>query len=404
MDLFRAYTIERAVAALREHIAPVSESETVGLREAFGRILAEDVTAADDVPGFDRATMDGFAVRARDTFGASEGLPAYLQVTGEVLMGHPPAGELAPGQAFRIATGGMLPDGADAVVMVEYTEDLDGMTIGVTRPVAPGENTVRRGDDIAAGEKLLSAGRRLRAQDVGLLAAAGVARVPVRRRLRVGIITTGDEVIRVEESPEPGQVRDVNSYTTQGMVLEYGAEPVLYGIIKDDYASLAAAVGRALRETDLVVVTGGSSVGTRDVTARVLNELGEPGIIFHGLAVRPGKPTIGAVIGGRPVLGLPGHPVSAMIVFRLIGAPLLGGDGLMAALRARLTRSLHSQVGKEDYVRVRLIRDGRGEWQADPVLGKSGLIATMVRADGLARIPLEHEGAEAGEIVEVIPF
>lgn len=404
MDLFRAYTIEQAVAALREHIVPVTGVETVGLREAFGRVLAEDVTAPDDVPGFDRATMDGFAVRARDTFGASEGLPAYLRVAGEVLMGRAPAGELAPGQAFRIATGGMLPAGADAVVMVEYTEELDGTTIGVTRPVAPGENTVRRGDDIAAGEKLLSAGRRLRPQDVGLLAAAGVARVMVRRPLRVGIITTGDEVIPPEESPEPGQVRDVNSYTTQGMVLEYGAEPVLYGIVRDDYAGLAEAVGRALKETDMVIVTGGSSVGTRDVTARVLNELGKPGIIFHGLAVRPGKPTIGAVIGGRPVLGLPGHPVSAMIVFRLIGAPLLGGDGLTAALRARLTRSLHSQVGKEDYVRVRLVRDDKGGWQADPVLGKSGLIATMVRADGLARIPLESEGAAAGDTIDVIPF
>jgi len=404
LDLFRAHTIEHALAALREHIIPVSETETVGLRQAFGRVLAENVRAPDDVPGFDRATMDGFAVRAQDTFGASEGLPAYLQVAGEVLMGRAPAGRLAPGQAFRIATGGMLPAGADAVVMVEYTEELDATTIGVTRPVAPGENMVRRGDDIAAGETLLSAGRRLRPQDVGLRAAAGVALVTVRRPLRGGIITTGDEVIPPEQSPGPGQVRDVNSYTAQGMVLEYGAEPLVYGIVRDDYASLAEAVGRALRESDMVIVTGGSSVGTRDVTARILNELGKPGIIFHGLAVRPGKPTIGAVIDGRPVLGLPGHPVSAMIVFRLIGAPLLGAGGLTASLRARLTRSIHSQVGKEDYVRVRLVRDGTGEWQADPVLGKSGLIATMVRADGLARIPLESEGAEAGETVEVIPF
>lgn len=406
MDLFRAYTIAQAVAALRERIHPVSEVEMIGLREAFGRVLAEEMTAPEDVPGFDRATMDGFAVRARDTFGASEGLPAYLDVAGEVLMGQVPEGELGSGQTWRIPTGGMLPAGADAVVMVEYTEELDGRMIGVTRPVAPGENTVRRGDDIAVGEVLLGPGRRLRPQDVGLLAAAGVSRVPVLRRLRVGIINTGDEIVPVGSPIGPGQVRDVNSYTTQGMVMEYGAEPIRYGLIADDFDSLAGTVRKALQETDMVAITGGSSVGVRDMTFRVLNDLGEPGILFHGLAIRPGKPTIGAVVDGKPLLGLPGHPVSAMVVFRLLGAPLLQGDAATFTLRARLTRSLRSQVGKEDYVRVRLVRDPDrgGEWQADPVLGKSGLIATMVRADGLARIPLDSEGTAEGDMVDVIPF
>ncbi|MBE0465870.1 MAG: molybdopterin molybdotransferase MoeA [Candidatus Desulforudis sp.] len=403
MDLFRAYTIADALSILRDHVRLETPGERLGLREALHRTLDGDVFAPEDVPAFDRSTMDGFAVRARDTFGASEGLPAYLNVAGEVLMGEAPRGRLEVGHAFRIATGGMLPEGADAVVMVEYTEELDAQTIGVTRPVAPGENTIRCGDDLAGGTLLLPGGHRLRSQDVGLLAAAGVDTVPVRRPLRVGVITTGDEVVPVEETPGPGQVRDVNSYTLGGQVCECGAEPVIYGIVRDDFESLIAVVRRALDETEAVMISGGSSVGRRDVTVDVLAGLGEPGVLFHGLAVRPGKPTIGAAIGEKLILGLPGHPVSAMVVFSLLARPLLDPGYRRFPIRARITRSLSSQAGKEDYVRVRLSRDGE-RLVAEPIPGKSGLIATMVRADGLARIPLESQGVAAGEEVEVIPF
>jgi molybdopterin molybdotransferase len=404
LDLFRAYVIADALAILRDHVRLETPAECVGLREAFQRTLAEDVFAPEDVPAFDRATMDGYAVRAQDTFGASEGLPAYLDVAGEVLMGQAPRGRLEAGQAFRIATGGMLPQGADAVVMVEYTEELDERTIGVVRPVAPGENIIRRGDDLASGTLLLPRGHRLRSQDVGLLAAAGVNTVLTRRPPRVGIITTGDEVVPVDRTPGPGQVRDVNSYTLSGQVREYGGEPVMYGIIGDDFETLAAVVRRALDETEAVLISGGSSVGRRDVTAAVVASLGSPGVLFHGLAVRPGKPTIGAVIGHKLVLGLPGHPVSAMVVFSLLGRPLLDPGFRRFPVRARITRALSSPAGKEDWVRVRLDWGEGGELIADPIAGKSGLIATMVRADGLARIPLESRGVAAGDEVEVIPF
>jgi len=403
VDLFRALTVEAALAELRRHFQALLETEKVDLRQALGRVLARDCFAPEDVPGFDRSTMDGFAVRARDTFGASEGLPAYLEVTGDVLMGEAPSREIGAAEAFRVPTGGMLPAGADAVVMLEYTEPLDDRTIGVVRPVAPGENVIRRGDDLRRDEQLFEAGHRLRPQDVGLLAAAGIGEVEVYRRLRVGIITTGDEIVPVKAKPGPGQVRDVNSYTAQGQVVECGGEPVLFGVVPDEFESLAAVLRRALAETDLVVISGGSSVGARDITARVIDSLGEPGVLFHGLAVRPGKPTIGAVVGGKLVFGLPGHPVSAMVVFRLLVAPLLDPRAGRSAIRARIRRSLRSQVGKEDYVRVRLVWEN-GELYAEPVLGKSGLITTMARADGLARIPLDREGVAEGEPVEVILF
>lgn len=403
MDLFRACVIADALSMLREHVRLETSGELLGLREVLCRVLDEDVFAPEDVPLFDRSTMDGYAVRSRDTFGASDALPAYLEVAGEVLMGRAPDDRLEAGRVLRIATGGMLPEGADAVVMVEYTEELDKHTIGVTRPVAPGENTIRRGDDLARGVLLLPRGQRLRSQDVGLLAAAGVGSVRVRRPIRVGIITTGDEVVPVEEAPGPGQVRDVNSYTLSGQVRECGAEPVVYGIIRDDFETLVAVVRRALDETEAVLISGGSSVGRRDFTVEVVAGLGSPGLLFHGLAVRPGKPTVGAVIGQKPVLGLPGHPVSAMVVFKLLMRPLLDPGLRWFPLRARITRSLSSQAGKEDYVRVRLSRD-EGRLVAEPIPGKSGLIVTMVRADGLARIPLESQGVSAGDEVEVIPF
>jgi molybdopterin molybdotransferase len=287
--------------------------------------------------------------------------------------------------------------------MVEHTETVDERTVGVTRPVAPGENTVRRGDDIRAGEALFAAGHRLCPQDVGLLAAAGVAEVPVLAPPRVGIITTGDEIVPVEQIPGPGQVRDVNSYTNAGLVAACGGVPVRYGIVRDDFDALYTAASRALAETDMVVVSGGSSVGTRDMTARVIDALGEPGVLFHGLAVRPGKPTIGAVVAGKPVIGLPGHPVSAMVVFDLIVRPLINPGERRLAVRARVSRQLRSAPGREDYVRVRLRREN-GELVAEPILGKSGLIATMARADGLAVISLDSGGVEAGECVDVLLF
>lgn len=407
-ELFQARTVKEARELLGAHINTDFAVEKAPLLEALDRRLVEDIVAVDAVPGFDRSTMDGFAVRARDTFGASESLPAYLDVTGEVFMGQEAAGNLGVGQAWRIPTGGMLPPGADAVVMVEFTEELDELTIGVTKPVAPGDHVVRAGEDIAVGGTVLSQGHIIRPQDLGLLSAVGLTEVSVAAPLRVGIISTGDEVVEPHCQPALGQVRDVNSYALYGQAVRAGAQCQIYGIVRDNYDHLKEKLGQALAQCDLVLLSGGSSVGTRDVAAKVLDNLGSPGVLFHGISIKPGKPTVGAVVEGKPVFGLPGHPVSAMIVFNLLVTPLIKygayfDNPLGFPVRARLNRNMRSAAGREDYLRVRLYRQG-SEMVAEPVLGKSGLISTMVEAVGLARIPAEKEGVEAGELVDVTLF
>jgi len=411
MELFQTLTVEEARECLKQHLKWRQEGEKVFLHEAYGRYLLKDVLAPEDIPSFDRSTMDGFAVRAGDTFGASVSLPAYMEVAGETLMGQDAAGFLETGKAWAIPTGGMLPSGADAVVMLEYTEDLNEYTIGITRPVAPGENVVRRGEDVSNGSLVLRSGHRLRPQDIGLLAALGIAAVEVRNPIRAGIISTGDEVVDIKETPQPGQVRDVNSYTLYGLVIENGGLPILYGVVPDEFTALQGLMIKALEENDLVLISGGSSVGARDVARGVIASLGKPGVLFHGISIRPGKPTIGAVVEGKPVFGLPGHPVSAMVVFDLLVKPLIKyncypdekGNNLEFPLRAYLTRNVRSAAGREDYIRVKLSEKERRLY-AEPVLGKSGLIATMVKADGLAKIPASREGIEAGEEVEVKVF
>jgi molybdopterin molybdotransferase len=411
MELFQTLTVEEARESLKQHLKWKQGGEEVSLNKAYGRYLLKDILTTEDIPSFDRSIMDGFAVHAGDTFGASVSLPAYLEVAGETLMGQYAAGFLETGKAWAIPTGGMLPSGADAVVMLEYTEELNENTIGITRPVAPGENVVRRGEDVSKGSLILRSGHRLRPQDLGLLAALGIIRVEVRTPVRVGIISTGDEIVGIKETPQPGQVRDVNSYTLYGLVMESGGMPVLYGVIPDDFSALQGVTMKALDENDMVLVSGGSSVGTRDVARGVIASLGEPGVLFHGISIRPGKPTIGAVVEGKPVFGLPGHPVSAMVVFDLLVKPLIKyncypdekGNNLEFPLRAYLTRNVRSAAGREDYIRVKLSERDRRLY-AEPVLGKSGLIATMVKSDGLAKIPASREGIEAGEEIEVKVF
>jgi molybdopterin molybdotransferase len=409
---FKALTIKKARSVLSGYLKEFRSPVKVPLLESLNRRLACAVTAVEDIPGFGRSTVDGYAVRARDTYGASEGLPSYLEVYGEVLMGRAPDREVGAGQAWYIATGGMLPRGADAVVMVEYTEELDGSTIGITRPVAPGENVIQKGEDISSGEVALPAGHRIRPQDLGMLSSVGVDTVEVASRVKVGIISTGDELVCPGDKPGPGQVRDINSFTLHGAVEACGGIPYLYGVIPDNFARLKKILEQALDENDLVLLSGGSSVGVRDVTLRVIEAMGKPGVLFHGISVKPGKPTIGAVVKGKPVFGLPGHPVSTLIIFDILVAPLVRDGGYPAdeeesltafPLLALMTRNLRSAAGREDFIRVKLYRRD-GQVYAEPVLGKSGLITTMVRADGIARIPPGKEGVEAGETVEVKLF
>ena len=408
-EFFRLKTIAE-VLALYCQFEPL-EAELLPLTAAWQRVLAEPLIAQADVPEFARSTMDGYAVRARDTFGAGPGNPAWLAISGEVAMGEEARVPLAPGQVMRIATGGMLPPGADAVVMLEYAQELADQTLEVYRSVAPGENMVQRGEDVLVGTTLLPAGRRLRPQDLGLLAALGVPEVMVRRRPRVAIIGTGDEIVPVEAPLRPGQMRDANAFALGAQVAAMGGETIHLGLVPDRLEPLVEKMTQALQSADLVLLSGGSSVGSRDLAVAAIQSFPEAAILVHGVAISPGKPTIFAKIKNKPLFGLPGHPVSAMIIMEVLVRPLV--DRLLGnaapyqswgrTIQATLSRNLASTPGREDFIRVHLRSEGEILW-ADPVLGKSGLISTMVKAQGLLRLPLNSEGLEKGEPVEVLLF
>jgi molybdopterin molybdotransferase len=400
-EFFAVRTVAETLAGFRP--ARRTAVETVALADAHGRVPAEAVPAPHDLPGFARSTVDGYAVRAADTYGASEGLPSYLDVTGAVAMGRAPDVAVAPGRAVAMPTGGVLPEGADAVVMVEHTQEAMPGTIEVVRPAAPGDGLVRADEDARAGAELLPAGRPLRAQDLGLLAAAGVTAVRVCARPRVAIVSTGDEVVPPSTAElELGQVRDASAVALAALVREAGGEPDLRGIVADDRAALDAALRTAVAASDVVVVSAGSSVGTRDETAAVVAELGEPGIWTHGIALRPGKPTLLADAGGVPVIGLPGNPRSALVVFRLVGMPVVRLVGGMTdpppepSVRARLERDIPSAAGRLDVVQV-AVRDR----VATPLFGASALLSILTAADGYVVVPDDATGLGAGAEVDV---
>jgi molybdopterin molybdotransferase len=404
-DQGREFFTTRTVAEALEGFRPErrTPAETVPVTRALGRVPAEPVTASHALPGFARSTVDGYAVRAADTYGASEGLPGYLQVTGAVLMGIEPQLTVGSGTAVTMPTGGVLPSGADAVVMVEYTQQAMTGTIEVVRPVAPGEGIVRADEDAASGAELVPAGRPLRAQDLGMLSAAGITAVDVRVRPRVTIFSTGDEVVPPETADlRPGQVRDATAVALAALVTEAGGEPAGGGIIPDDPTALETALRAALPATDMVVISAGSSVGARDETAAAVARLGRPGIWCHGLAIKPGKPTLLADCDGIPVVGLPGNPRSALVVFRLLGMPLvrlIGGCTAAPpdpAVRVRLARDLPSASGRLDVVQVRVAKG-----TAIPVFGLSALLSVLTLADGYLIIPEEATGLDEGTEVVV---
>ncbi len=381
------------------------ESEKVSLVEALGRIVAENVVSKEDLPPFSRSTVDGFAVRSMDTFGASEGVPALFDIVDEVAMGKQTFVQLKPGQAVVIPTGGMLPLGADAVVMLEHVERPDDSSLLVLKAVAPGENVVLKGEDISIGRHILKQGQKILPQDIGALAACGYKEVAVRQKPEVVIISTGDELIDVADTPVNGQIYDINSYALAAMLEEAGCIVRRHGIVKDQYEELLAALSQAVLHSNLVVISGGSSVGARDHTVRVLEELGKRDVLFHGMAVKPGKPTIFGMVGKVPVFGLPGHPVAAMTICEQIVKPavqflLSQADREVYTIPARLTRNMASVPGRDDFIRVQLMKKSNEYW-AEPVLGKSGLISTMSAADGIVHIPADKSGLYCEEIVKV---
>lgn len=401
---------ERMLAAWQPAESPAHDAP---LMEASGRVLAVDVRAPLDSPAFDRSAVDGYALRAADIASVTESEPARLAFAGEVPMGAASAVAVAAGQAVWVATGSMIPAGADSVVMVERSER-DGDTVLVRRQAQAGENIVRRGDDLRAGDLVLRAGRRLRPQDIAVLASMGVAAVSLRPRPRVAIIAGGDELVSPGEALGPGQIYDSNSFAMAAQVASWGADPHIMPRTPDLPEAVQEALARAVGAAEIVLLSGGSSVGIKDLTADAINAAGSPGVVVHGVAMRPGRPTIIGVVNGVLVIGIPGNPVSAMVACEVFARPaveaLLGlqpprvagtlGD---YAVSGRLAERVRSQLGRQDYVRVRLSDDAAG-LAVYPVPGGSAVIRSMVDADGMLVVPPDRDALEAGETVEVRLF
>ena len=412
-EFFNVLPPDDARELLFAHLTAVLPTETIPTEKALGRVTGTAVFAPHALPQFRRSTMDGYAVRAADTFGASESLPAFLHVVGEVPMGKSANLSIDTGQTVVVHTGGMIPETADAVVQIEHTQQIDATShsseIEVFKSVAVGQNLLQVGEDVAEADVVLPAGHLLRPQDLGGLLALGITEIGVARQPRIGILATGDEIVAPDQTVSPGQIRDINSYTVAGLATQAGGLPVLGGIVADDFVALQTAASELLAQTDMLVMSAGSSVSVRDMTVQVIETLGQPGVLLHGVATRPGKPTIVGVVDGKPILGLPGNPVSAMVQFDMFGVPAIYRlQGVLEMPKrglvwAQLSQNIASESGREDYVPAQLV-EGDGGVTAVPVFGKSNLIYTLVNADGLIKVPLNKGGLLAGDWVEVRLF
>ncbi len=404
--MLEVLTVKQALKVMESNIEREEQRvEKVSILESLNRVSAADIRATSALPPFNRSSMDGYAVKAKDTFGASESMPALLKVTGEILMGSPPPSSIQEGEAMSISTGGMLPEGSNAVVMVEYTEDLGAGEVAIYRPVAPGENVLLAGDDLKEDETILKQGERVSSLHIALLAAQGVSELEVLKRPLIGIISTGDELVDINVLPSPGKIRDVNSYALAALVHETGAVARCYGLVNDDAASLKNVLDMAVNECHLVLVSGGSSVGNRDITAETIDSLGKPGVLVHGVSMRPGKPTIFGIIGNIPVFGLSGNPSSAMITFDiLVKKALLYKTGLpwreKLEVEAKIARNLPSAQGREDYLHV-VLENREGVLWAVPIFSPAGFLMTMLKTRGLVKIEQNLEGLKEGQMVKV---
>jgi len=405
--MFNVKSVQETLDIIKNEFTRVERFETIPLEDCYGRILAEDIISDQNIPTFNRSSMDGYAVRARDTFGASDTMPVPLQLTQEIKMGITPTFKLEANQAAAIPTGGELPNGADSVVMIEYTEDYHDGSIYIQKSVAPGNNVILKGDDLHIGQTVLSTGACLRSQDIGILAALGIAALKVSKPLRLAVLSTGDEIVEITDQPVGSQVRDVNAYVIVAEAKRMGLDAYRVGIVEDDPDLLYAKLDEVLDEADIVVLSGGSSVGMKDNSVDVLNRLGTPGVLVHGIAVKPGKPTLIAKARGKAILGLPGHPASAFTIFRIFGKALIeavtGNVFPDTIIQAKLSVNVPSNHGREEYVPVTLETIDEVSI-AHPLFGKSGMISLLSLADGYIRISRESEGFDNGTWVDVTLF
>ena len=425
MKLLKVDTVVEVKNKLQDYFGAFeNETEIVALRSAVGRYIAKNICSDIDMPQFRRSVVDGYAVVAKDTFGVSDGIPVFLNVVGTVEMGLSCDIELHSGQAIYVPTGGMLPQGADAMVMVEYIEKLDEKTIAVYKPAAPNVGLMNQGDDFKKNEVLYTKGHRIKSKDIGMLAAIGKSELFVYKKPRITIISTGDEIIEIERTPKQGEIRDINSYVIAAYAEEVGATIQSISMVKDEFKELKKAVVSALEESNIVLLSGGSSAGNKDMTADIINAMGKPGVITHGIAMKPGKPTIVGVIEldrgiSQPqpiipgsmafVVGLPGHPMAAIIAYDVIVNYFIkkyyfNNEEELVKITARISENIHAGEGRETYQLVTLRKQmGKGiEWIAEPIHAKSGSISQLMYADGYIKISDLSEGVMANEQVEVI--
>jgi molybdopterin molybdotransferase len=413
-EFLKLIPIQQALQTLLTHMEVSVSKEHIQTIDALGRVTAEPILSPMPLPPFARSTVDGYAVRAADTFGASESLPAYLQLVGEVDMGSTPAFDIRAGEIGVIHTGGMLPASCNSVVMIEYTQAVGKDTIEILRSVAIGENIIKLGEDVQTGEEVIRLGVRVRPAEIGGLLALGILELEVAKKPIVGIISSGDEVVPPEADLLPGQVRDINSFSLSALIEQTGGISKRYGIFPDQFDQLEAAAERAIDECDVVLLTAGSSASARDLTSRVINTLGSPGVLVHGVSIKPGKPTILAVCNRKVAIGLPGNPVSALVIAGIFVVPViesllgLADTGVKARLLANLTTNVPSQAGREDWVAARLYPDPSADvpgkllgYKVDPIFSKSNLIFSLVRANCMIRVPADATGLSAGDLVEV---
>lgn len=407
MELFNVLTVKDTTKLLDNFIYSL-KSEKVTLLDATGRILTNDIIANDNVPDFRRSTVDGYAVNSRDVFGASESIQSVLDLKGEILMGEEADGEITiPGQCYYVPTGGAIPKGADSVIMIEYTEKLSDDVILTSKSTSPGENMVEIGEDIKKDEVVITKGIKLRAYEIGVLASLGYYEVEVYKQPKIGIISTGDEVVHPSESIKKGQIRDINTFLLYSLIYESGCVPINYGVIKDEYELLKLAVEKAVSECDIVLMSGGSSVGKKDNTVNVIKDLKGGELLVHGISIKPGKPTIIGRADDKIIFGLPGHPLACAVIFKVIVKHYIENitryKDTVYPIECKFNINYHKAKGREEFLPV-TIEEKKGELMASPVFGKSGLITGFSKAWGYIRIERNEEGIKEGQSVKVFKF
>ena len=405
MEFFNVVSIKEGRTIMSDNFKEYEFStEYVSIEDCLNRILAEDIYSSIDVPEFDRSTVDGYSIRAEDSHGATGSIPSIINILGEVKMGEATKASVQSGESYYVPTGGMIAKGSNGMIMIENTEKMDDSTLLLYKPISEGENIIYKGDDIKKGELALEKGRKINTEVIGVLAALGISKVPVYCKPKFYIISTGDEIISIEEELSLGKIRDVNSYTLSALIENVGGQVVGKSIVKDVYELLYSEVKKALEISDIVLISGGSSVGTKDYTHKVIDSFNGKGVLFHGLAIKPGKPTIVGEANGKLVCGLPGHVVSSIIVFKALLEYFikekLGSKEIRPRVKAIMNHNFPSKPGLETYQMVKLSEED-GKFYARPTFGKSGMISLLSNSQGYIIIESHEEGIYKGEEREV---